>query len=73
MLGARMRAGLDSGLVSRARRVLPSLDECLEELVAEGYLATREGRLAPTERGWLLGNELYERLWDLAPGDVLEM
>lgn len=73
MLGARMRAGLDSGLVSHARRVLPSLDECLEELVAEGYLATREGRLAPTERGWLLGNELYERLWDLAPGDVLEM
>ena len=73
MLGARMRVGLDSGLVSHARRVLPSLDECLEELVAEGYLATREGRLAPTERGWLLGNELYERLWDLAPGDVLEM
>lgn len=73
MLGARMRAGLDPNLLSHARRVLPSLDECLEELVAEGYLATREGRLAPTERGWLLGNELYERLWDLAPVDVLEM
>lgn len=73
MLGARLRAGLDPNLVSHARRVLPSLDECLGGLVADGYLATQEGRLAPTERGWLLGNELYERLWDLAPGDVLEM
>lgn len=72
MLGARLRAGLDSNLLSHARRVLPSLDECLGGLVADGYLTTREGRLAPTERGWLLGNELYERLWELAPGDVLE-
>lgn len=72
MLGARMRAGLDPNLVSHARRVLPSLDECLMGLVADGYLTARDGRLAPTERGWLLGNELYERLWDLAPGDVLE-
>lgn len=72
MLGARMRAGLDPGLLFHARRVLPSLDECLGGLVADGYLQTRERRLAPTERGWLLGNELYERLWGLAPGDVLE-
>lgn len=72
MLGARMRAGLDPNLVSHARRVLPSLDECLMGLVADGYLTARDGRLAPTEHGWLLGNELYERLWDLAPGDVLE-
>lgn len=72
MLGARMRAGLDPGLVSHARRVLPSLDECLGGLVADGYLQTRGSRLAPTQRGWLLGNELYERLWGLAPGDVLE-
>ena len=73
MLGARMRAGLDPGLVAHARRLLPSLDECLDGLVTDGYLTARVGRLAPTERGWLLGNELYERLWDLAPGDVLEL
>ena len=29
-----------------------------------------DGRLIPTERGWLLGNELYGALWDLAPGEV---
>lgn len=73
MLGARMRAGLDPGLVFHARRVLPSLDECLGGLVADGYLQTQGRRLAPTECGWLLGNELYERLWGLAPGDVLEI
>lgn len=73
MLGARMRAGLDPGLVFHARRVLPSLDECLGGLVADGYLQTQGRRLAPTERGWLLGNELYERLWGLAPGDVLQV
>ena len=72
MLGARMRAGLDPGLVFHARRVLPSLDECLGGLVADGYLQTQGRRLAPTERGWLLGNELYERRWGLAPGDVLQ-
>lgn len=73
MLGARMRVGLDPGLVAHARRLLPSLDERLDGLVTDGYLTARAGRLAPTERGWLLGNELYERLWDLAPGDVLEL
>ena len=73
MLGARMRAGLDPGLVAHAHRLLPSLDECLDGLVTDGYLTVREGRFTPTDRGWLLGNELYERLWDLAPGDVLEL
>ena len=72
MLGARLVEGLDPGLLGHAREVLPagSLDACLEGLLADGLLSERDGRLAPTESGWLLGNELYERLWDLAPGEV---
>lgn len=72
MLGARLVEGLDPGLVNHARGALPAgaLDLCLEGLLADGLLAERDGRLAPTRAGWLLGNELYERLWDLAPGEV---
>lgn len=72
MLGARLVEGLDPGLLGHAREVLPTgaLDACLEGLLADGLLSERDGRLAPTESGWLLGNELYERLWDLAPGEV---
>ncbi|MFR3999327.1 MAG: coproporphyrinogen dehydrogenase, partial [Paratractidigestivibacter faecalis] len=72
MLGARLVEGLDLGLLGHAREALPTgaLDACLEGLLMDGLLSERDGRLAPTESGWLLGNELYERLWDLAPGKV---
>lgn len=71
MLGARLADGLDPGLVAHARATLGcALDDALVGLVGDGLLAEREGRLAPTRRGWLLGNELYGRLWGLAPGEV---
>ena len=73
MLGARLVAGLRPELVSQAREAFGSrLDATLEALLGDGLLAERDGRLAPTERGWLLGNELYGALWDLAPGEVVE-
>ncbi len=74
MLGARLADGLDPSLVAHARRVLPggALDECLDGLVRDGYIKNCSGRYLPTERGWLLGNELYGRLWGLAPGEVAE-
>lgn len=73
MLGARLTDGLAPALVSRARAFLgPSLDDTLADLLARGLLAEQGDRLAPTERGWLLGNELYGALWGLAPGEVTE-
>lgn len=67
MLGARLACGLDAGLVAYARELLgPCVDETLDRLVREGFLSDA---LAPTQRGWLLGNELYGELWDLA-GDT---
>ncbi len=68
MLGMRMSAGVGTDLLERARTVMgASLDAVLANVETRG-LATRtsEGRLAPTEQGWLLGNELYGALWDLA-------
>ncbi len=71
MLGTRLTEGLDPALVERGRELLgPALDTTLEGLLSRGLLGEREGRLAPTERGWLLGNELYGELWGLAPGEV---
>lgn len=71
MLGARLVEGLRPELVSRAGAILGhALDSTLETLLDDGLLVQRDGRLAPTERGWLLGNELYGALWDLAPGEV---
>lgn len=67
MLGARLARGLDESLVSHAQDLLgDAFEVTLDRLMEEGYLS---GSLAPTEKGWLLGNELYGELWDLA-GDT---
>lgn len=64
MLGARMGCGPSLELVSRARDVMGAeLDDCLASLIHDGFLTEA---LAPTRKGWLLGNELYGRLWALA-------
>jgi len=61
-----MSCGISPALVSRARDVMGTeLDDCLSSLTADAYLAES---LAPTRRGWLLGNELYGRLWELSSG-----
>ena len=55
----------------RARELFGArLDDTVDALLARGLLAERDGRLVPTEQGWLLGNELYGALWGLAPGEV---
>lgn len=72
MLGARLVDGLRPELVLRARELFGTkFDDTIDDLLAQRLLAEKDGRLAPTERGWLLGNELYGALWDLAPGEVV--
>lgn len=71
MLGARLVEGLRPELVLRARELFGArFDDTVDGLLSKGLLAEKHDRLAPTERGWLLGNELYSALWDLAPGEV---
>jgi oxygen-independent coproporphyrinogen-3 oxidase len=69
MLGTRMSAGASAEVVRRARGVIGAarVDAAIADVVGRG-LATlgAGGALAPTARGWLLGNELYGALWDLA-------
>ena len=72
MLGARLVEGLRTELVARARELFGArFDDAVEALLARGLLAEGNGCLAPTQQGWLLGNELFGALWDLAPGEVV--
>ena len=69
MLAARMTDGLPAALQARARHVFGEgrVEECFSTLVDSGFLApTTCGSLVPTRKGWLLGNELYGPLWNLA-------
>ena len=59
MLGMRLRAGITLDL-ARAAGVEPAL-----QLLAEQGLVQLAGtRWRTTQRGWLLGNEVFGRLWD---------
>lgn len=62
MLGMRRSIGVSVEDV-RAVEGAPAVFERLEAL---GLVCQREGRLVPTERGWLLGNEVYGAIWSLA-------
>jgi coproporphyrinogen III oxidase-like Fe-S oxidoreductase len=67
MLGMRLVHGVDGVTVDAARSIVPDLAEVLASLVRDGLItATPDGGYRPTDRGWLLGNELYGRLWGLA-------
>lgn len=69
MLGMRMTSGVPASLLKRAYRlfgedarqaVVKALDEGLARL------DTETSALVPTDRGWLMGNELYGLMWGLA-------
>ena len=71
MLAMRMSAGAPSALLEQAvdKGGIPrlTLERACADIVGRGLAVwTAEGTLAPTERGWLLGNELYGAMWDLA-------
>ena len=68
MLAARTQAGISSALFQAAREVLGApLDTAVDKLLSRGLLARNDrGAYTPTQQGWLLGNELYGELWDLA-------
>ncbi|MBQ9007505.1 MAG: radical SAM family heme chaperone HemW [Atopobiaceae bacterium] len=75
MLGMRMTKGIGPGLVDHARQALgkKKVDDALASACKRGLATWRDGRFVPTHDGWLLGNELYGMLWDLADGEVREL
>lgn len=58
MLGLRRSAGVCTALVEAA-----GLAGVLEELRDEGLVVLQGSRWQPTQSGWLLGNEIFSRVW----------
>ena len=67
MLGMRMARGVSVAQVERATELLPDAPAVFAELAELGLACCGDGRWRPTELGWLCGNELYGRIFDLAP------
>lgn len=65
VLACRTKYGISNKLANEARSTFSNFDETIEELIHLGLLKTRDDSLVPTEKGWLLGNELYSKLLDL--------
>lgn len=59
MLGLRLASGIGEDLAARAGVTHTCLD-----LADEGLLVLADGRWRATERGWLLGNEVFGRIWN---------
>ena len=74
MLHARLMEPISLALLAESELVFGAsrLQDMLETCVQDGLLDCVEADVSkgsktyrPTEKGWLLGNELYGRLWDL--------
>ncbi|MDR1015677.1 MAG: radical SAM family heme chaperone HemW [Coriobacteriales bacterium] len=66
MLGMRMCRGVPAGLLQRAVGHNPRLAAAFAEMEGLGLVESDGRRYRPTSRGWLLGNEVYRRIWDAA-------
>lgn len=62
MLGMRMSRGVSQALIDAASPYTHRLDETITALCDEGYATYKDGRLVPTEKGWLFGNHVYGAL-----------
>lgn len=58
MLGLRLVEGVTDELVARA-----AVGEAMRELAADGLVEHIGERWVTTQRGWLLGNEVFSRVW----------
>lgn len=65
MLGLRTADGIEENTLRRGYRLDPSsAGAVFDELSAAGYLVRGDGRIALTERGFLLSNTLILRIFD---------
>ena len=69
MMGLRLRDGIDDGEFGRRFGVAPSdvYGEILDDLRSTGLLETPDGVVRLTDRGRLLGNEVFRRFFEDGP------
>ncbi len=69
MLASRMSRGISPELIAEASITLGThkVKHSIQRAIEKGLASYDEhGFLKPTERGWLMGNELYGIFWELA-------
>lgn len=62
MLAMRRSIGVSAEEVAQVE----GASEVFEELAALGLVEQRDDRFVPTQRGWLMGNVMFGKIWDLA-------
>lgn len=67
MLGMRMTRGVSDEQVRAAALLLPKVQMTFHELIARNLVMHEGGRYKPTLGGWLLGNILFGKIFELAP------
>lgn len=67
MMKMRMVRGVSEEEVRAAALLLPEVLNVFRGLVRDNLVERKDGRYMPTFGGWLLGNELYGRIYELAP------
>lgn len=67
MMRMRMTEGVSDGQLREASLLLPEAIAAFRELGNRGLAVHEEGHYKPTLSGWLCGNELYGRIYRLAP------
>ena len=67
MMKMRMTCGVSDDELKAAAVVLPECLDVFRSLVRDRLVERSDGRWKPTFGGWLLGNELYGRIYELAP------
>ncbi|MDR2673094.1 MAG: radical SAM family heme chaperone HemW [Coriobacteriales bacterium] len=66
MLGMRLSRGLSKDCLATATKMVPGVAATFAELVDLDLVRDKGTSLVPTQKGWLLGNELFSRIWALA-------
>lgn len=67
MMKMRMTRGITDAELSEAALLLPAVLDVFPRMVKDNLVEHVDGRWKPTLGGWLLGNELYGRIYELAP------
>ncbi|MDO4796438.1 MAG: coproporphyrinogen-III oxidase family protein [Coriobacteriales bacterium] len=74
MLGMRLVWGIDECLIAEAASIFgKDLERTVGRLEEEGLVRLDAGGMVPTNKGWLLGNEVFGALWSLAPAEVAQL
>lgn len=66
MLGMRLVEGIELSRLEALVEHAPALESAIDEVVSLGLAKKTSHALIPTSRGWLMGNELYGRIWAAA-------